>query len=758
MPPAPPPTASFVDSPEQTAERLRQVVEHVSEGIIVAKDGRFLYANPAALTLTGYSAEEINGREFVPMIHPDDRARVVDHHVRRLRGETLEQRYAFRVVTKQGVTKWVELSAVMIEWDGQPATLSFISDISERREAERLQATMEERFRDFAGAGNDWFWETDAEHRYTWFSGGLQDSVGRAPEHYLGRTRMEVAAAAGVDVTAPDWQAHLETLARHEPFRDFRQRRDTPRGVRWMTISGVPRFDAAGGFLGYRASVSDITAQVESERRARASESRYRSVVEGSPIGIVIVQDNRVRYANPAFCSMMHASDAELLAMASVIDRVHPEDRAQMALLARSRIRRPAGDRLEVNARLLRADGSTLAMQMSSVQVDWEGRGATLGFVQDIGERLRLEEDLKRSLAERELILENSVVGIAFLTPDGRLKWANSAMGRIFGGATDARLGKSLEANYVSRESYLATGAAVSKAVIEGRAYEGELQMRRLDGTIFWARLSGKAVNTHDLSQGTVWTVLDISRRKQAEEELREALEKQKELNQLKSRFVSMTSHEFRTPLATILSSAQLLRRYGERLPESERGELFDTIETAVKRMTSMLEDILFIGKAESQRLEFKPAATRLGPFCERAVAEARAAAGANAKHELVLQLEGGDAEVHLDEDLARHILDNLLANAMKYSPEGGRVTLTASSTGGATRFVVADGGIGMAAEEVPRVFEAFYRASNAGGLPGTGLGLAIVKQCVDLHGGTATVESALGKGTRFTIELPARG
>ena len=84
--------------------------------------------------------------------------------------------------------------------------------------------------------------------------------------------------------------------------------------------------------------------------------------------------------------------------------------------------------------------------------------------------------------------------------------------------------------------------------------------------------------------------------------------------------------------------------------------------------------------------------------------------------------------------------------------------TLTASSTGGATRFVVADGGIGMAAEEVPRVFEAFYRASNAGGLPGTGLGLAIVKQCVDLHGGTATVESALGKGTRFTIELPARG
>ncbi len=757
-PPAPQdPAAPTIDTQWRSEERLRQVVENVSEGILVAQDGRFRYANPAALALTGYAAGEIEGREFLPMVNPEDRARVIDHHVRRLKGEAVEPRYEFRVLTKAGISRWVQLSAVMIQWDGLPATLSFISDITERRLAEDARAASEARFRDFANASSDWFWETDEQHRYTWFSGALEGAVARPTSHYIGRTRSDVAAAGGVDVNGAEWHAHLQVLERREPFRNFLQRRVTPVGERWMMVSGVPRFDASGAFLGYRAAVTNITSQVESERRAKQSEARYRSVVEGAPIGIVIVQDNRLKYVNPEFAQMAGSSIEDLLARRSILDRVHPEDRERMTALARDAVSRPTGDTLKVDYRIIRDDGSTLSMDVSSVQVEWEGRRATLGFVQDIGERLRLEEDLRRSLAERELILENSVVGIAFLTADGRLKWANRAMGQIFGASIDGRIGQSLEPSYASRESYLETGAAVSKAVLAGKAYDTELQMRRDDGNLFWVKLSGKAINAKDLSQGTVWTVLDISRRKKAEEDTRAALAKEKELNQLKSRFVSMTSHEFRTPLATILSSSQLLRRYGERLPEAERGELYDTIETAVKRMTSMLEDILVIGKAESERLEFRPAPLALGAVCERAVADAKAAApGKSAnRHDIVLEVAGAQAEVRLDEKLLRHILDNLLANAMKYSPDGGRVMLSAGAAGGEVRFTVADSGIGMAAEDVPRVFEAFYRASNVGGISGTGLGLAIVKHCIDLHGGHADIQSELGKGTRFTVVLP---
>jgi len=607
---------------QDSDERLRDVVEHVTEGILVAQDGRFRYANPAALALTGYTMAEIDGVEFLPMVHPEDRPRVIDHHTRRLRGDPVEPRYDFRVLTKSGEARWVQLAAVMIDWDGRPATLSFISDISERKQAE-------------------------------------------------------------------------EAL--------------------------------------------------------RRSESRYRSVVEGAPIGVVIVQDNQLKYVNPEFARMVGNTAEDLLSRRSILERVHPEDRERMTELARAAVGRPTGDTLRVVYRILRDDDSTLSMDVSSVQIEWEGRRATLAFIQDLSERLRLEDDLKRSLAERELILENSVVGIAFLTPDGRLKWANRVMAQVFGAEPEGMEGKSLEAYYPSREVYIATGAAVSAAVLAGRTYEAELRMRRADGALFWAQLSGKAINATDLSQGTVWVVHDISARKQAEEEIRAMLEKQRELNQLKSRFVSMTSHEFRTPLATILSSSQLLRRYGARLPESERGELFDTIETAVRRMTTMLEDILFIGRAESDRLAFSPAPLQLAPFCERLVAEARAAAP---KREFALVVV--DALVNLDEKLLRHILDNLLANAVKYSPGGGTIMLAARAEGGSASFTVSDAGIGMAQDELPRLFEAFYRASNAGGISGTGLGLSIVKQCVDLHRGTIEIDTELGRGTRFTVRLPA--
>jgi len=757
--PVPPGTLAApagIESLARAEERLRQVLENASEGILVAQEGRFRYANPAALAITGYAASEIEGVEFVPMVHPEDRARVIDHHVRRLRGEPVEPRYEFRVLTRAGAVRWVQLSAVMIQWDGQPATLSFIADITERRAAVEALEASEARFRDFANASSDWFWETDAGHRYTWFSGALERAVARPPSAYLGRTRMEVAQAAGADVSAEPWTSHLAALARHEPFRDFVQQRQTPAGERWMSVSGVPRFDAAGRFLGYRGAVSNVTALVESERRARASEARYRSVVEGAPIGIVIVQDNRLKYVNPAFARMARATIEELLARDSILERVHPADRERMTALARNAVKRPTGDTLRVAYRILRDDGTTLSMDVSSVQVEWEGRRATLGFVQDVGDRLQLEEDLKRSLEERELILENSVVGIAFLTHDGRLKWANRAMAQIFGASLDARYGQSLERNYPSREAYLATGAAVSAAVLAGRTYDTELQMRREDGTLIWVHLSGKAVNANDLSQGSIWTLVDVSARKQGEQDIRAALDKQRELNQLKSRFVSMTSHEFRTPLATILSSSQLLRRYGERLPESERGELFDTIETAVKRMDKMLEDILVIGRAESDRLEFRPAPVRLASLCEKILADARAAvpAAAGTAWDLVLDAVGA-GEVNLDAALLRHILDNLLANAVKYSPGGGRITLSARARGGTARFMVSDPGIGMAKEDVPRIFDAFTRASNVGNISGTGLGLAIVRHCVDLHGGTIEVDSELGKGTRFTVTLP---
>ncbi len=251
--------------------------------------------------------------------------------------------------------------------------------------------------------------------------------------------------------------------------------------------------------------------------------------------------------------------------------------------------------------------------------------------------------------------------------------------------------------------------------------------------------------------------IRDITQRRQAEEEIKTSLEKQKELNQLKSRFVSMASHEFRTPLATILSSTDLLSHYYARLPATERTELFASIGLAVKRMTKMLEDILVIGKDEEERMECKPLPMALDAFCGAMVQEQRSELG-NAgplRHSLELSIRGDRLQASFDEKLMRHIFGNLLSNAIKYSPGGGTVGFDVHAGEEVFTFEVSDQGIGIPEADLPRLFETFHRAANVGNIQGTGLGLAIVKRSVDLHGGTLSVRSALGKGTVFTVTLP---
>lgn len=496
----------------------------------------------------------------------------------------------------------------------------------------------------------------------------------------------------------------------------------------------------------------------------RQSEEQYRLLVEHASEGILISERGVLRFVNPRIEVLAGRPASELIGR-HLLDFVHPDEHATLVDLHR---RRQAGQTLPAHAefRVVRPDGSVVWVETSGVEVEWEGERAVLSFLIDISQRHALQENLERTLEERETVLDRAMVGIAFLDPRGRLRWANTAMGRVFGVDAGGLVGDSLEPFYTSRDAYLAVGAAVSAAVHAGRDYEAELTMRRADGREFWVHLSGKAVDARDLSRGTVWAVMDIDTRKRAEQEIRSAFGKQKELGELKSRFVSMTSHEFRTPLATILSSTELLEHYAERLPAVERAELLASIKQAVQRMTRLLDDVLLIGKAEAGRLAYRPAELDLVALCRAAAAEAERAAprpaapdaGPGMPSRIVLDLPAGDLRVQADDKLLRFILGNLLSNALKYSPDGGEVRLALHATTQALALSVADPGIGIPPEDLPRLFEPFHRGRNVGTLPGTGLGLAIVRKAVDLHGGHIEVDSTPGAGTRFVVTLPRHG
>lgn len=252
----------------------------------------------------------------------------------------------------------------------------------------------------------------------------------------------------------------------------------------------------------------------------------------------------------------------------------------------------------------------------------------------------------------------------------------------------------------------------------------------------------------------------DITERKKAEGEIRRALDQQIELNDMKTHFVSMTSHEFRTPLAAILSSAELIRDYSDKLSAQERSDLIQGIAEAVKRMAQMLDNVLLIGRADSGRVEFRPEPVEVESFCRVVAEEAALAAVRDSKElsRLKMRTNGHASKgitALLDEKLLRHILGNLVSNAFKYSPSGGDVELTIDSSDKAIRLAVEDHGIGIPADHLPQLYETFRRAGNVGSIAGTGLGLAIVRRSVELHGGHIEVSSTQGAGTRFVVTLP---
>lgn len=277
----------------------------------------------------------------------------------------------------------------------------------------------------------------------------------------------------------------------------------------------------------------------------------------------------------------------------------------------------------------------------------------------------------------------------------------------------------------------------------------------RLDlpgGAVKWLEF-GDSMVPWDGGQGLLVFFLDVTQRHEAELATRAAMDRQQELNDLRSRFVAMTSHEFRTPLATILSARDLLKSFSDRLPEQEKMELLDMIESAVHRMTHMLERVMLLGQSEANMLQFKPSQLDPKALCQDLALEA-SKQQPDSVCDIVTEFAAESLEGLFDETLLRHIFSNLLSNAIKYSPVGGTVRLKVFKRGGQTVFEVADQGIGIPVDEIAHLFGSFHRASNVGDIKGTGLGLAIVKQSVDLHGGTIHASSGVGKGSCFTVEL----
>jgi PAS domain S-box-containing protein len=359
--------------------------------------------------------------------------------------------------------------------------------------------------------------------------------------------------------------------------------------------------------------------------------------------------------------------------------------------------------------------------------------------------------ELQRAKEHVEAILNTSGDGIILIDADGSIQQANPAFNQMFNFTEEVRHQSFQEFVEPSeREKY---AAALSYVTQQRQTAHVELTCVRKDGTLFDAEavMAPLAAGT-DEGVRIVCNLRDISQRKRLEAEIRQAFEKEKELNELKSRFITTVSHEFRTPLAIILVSSHLLKNHRDQMSVQRQREHFEKIEVQVRHMTEMMECVLSLSQVASTGMPFNPEPLNLKHFCQTVVDEIRLTASA---HEIQFAVNGNYEQAAADPKLMRSILYNLLSNAVKYSPQGSVVSLELSRNQDAAIIRVTDQGVGIPEADLKHLFEVFHRASNVGNIQGTGLGLAIVKRAVETHRGSISVESAVGKGTTFIVTIP---
>lgn len=386
--------------------------------------------------------------------------------------------------------------------------------------------------------------------------------------------------------------------------------------------------------------------------------------------------------------------------------------------------------------------------------------------------------DLATLRRQHQLILNAIGEGVYGVDAQGLVTFVNPAAAAMIGWQSEDLIGQSMHAilhhTHADGSPYLREACPIYAAFQDGVVHRVQEEVFwRKDGTSFPVEyISTPMRDEQGTLIGAVVAFRDITQRKWAEailHQTNEALEQKVQertaelqqlngqlqaLNELKSRLVSMVCHEFRNPLNNISLSVSYLDRYDVHLsPDQKRDRLTD-IQANVERMATMIDDILVLGQVDANKIEPKPVPLNLVQFCQDLIGEMQAL---HPDAAIAFTCTRSAIAAELDERLLRSILTNILANSIRYSREQPHpIQFTLARRDGSFVFRVKDYGIGIAPDDLPHLFEPFQRGRNTSNIPGTGLGLSIVKQFVDLLNGTIAVESQLGQGSTFTVQLPS--
>lgn len=393
---------------------------------------------------------------------------------------------------------------------------------------------------------------------------------------------------------------------------------------------------------------------------------------------------------------------------------------------------------------------------------EWQGEMRVITAHQNVTDLKLAQHAYAQSQKRLQTVVDTVVDGIFTADEQGHIETVNPAICEIFGYEPEQIIGRNFR--LLLPEPY---STQYLNYMQQHHRYQARRRYAQVDHELIGIRRDGSrfpmymAISRAHAENRWLFTgiVQDLTPRHRIQQELIEKerlqveLEKERDLRELKNRFMSMISHELRTPLSVIMLSSDFLKRYGDRMSEAEKLETIITIQTQIKHLEDMVDDVSALSRADTLDIDVHTERIDLVDFCSDMTANTQMIAADT--HRIKFVNESNCPIILGDTKLLRQAVTNLLNNAVKYSPTGTTITLQLECDADNISIRISDHGIGIPEADQQHLFEPFHRARNVGTRQGTGLGLAVTKRAVEMHGGHIEYESVENEGTTFTIVLP---
>ena len=649
----------------------------------------------------------------------------------------------------------IEMALTQTSSDSRPLTVISLHEITGQYLQEQYARSHDTRLDDFSAAAASWFWESDAELRFSYISANFLSITGRDPKSLIGALQTDIIRGMA-DQDA--FERHVEDLRNHRPFRNFEcDYRHANGEIGRVHVNGQPILDTDGTFLGYRGTCADTTDRRRTIDRMVRVELLLRDAVESMTDGFAVFNsEERLVLCNQNYAQLYGEYFPGRLVgvkFEDLLRRLHTlgifDDHLARTDPEASKAERLARHRdppEEPTERQL-SDGRWLLVRKRRTR-----EGGIVGVYSDITAVKHAEALLRDGV---EAIVE----GFALWGQDDRLILCNDALRNVL-----ADVAHLLEPGVTFED--IVRACAYRGVYVQAIGREEEWIAERMarhrnpSNQLELTTATGRCIRFVESRTATgcyVTTLLELTELKQREQALKMAKDQAEAANRVKSQFLANMSHELRTPLNAILGFSEILRdeMFGALGSQSYVDYAAD-IHGSGQHLLSLINDILDMSKIEAGRYELKRVRVTPNSVVD-AVIRMMEGQAADAHIGIVTDVPEDLPTIHADERALHQILINLLSNAIKFTPAQGRVTIGARAQKDELVIAISDTGVGIRADQISRLAQPFEQADSAlaSSHKGTGLGLAVTKALAELHGGSLTIDSRPGAGTTVTVKLP---